>query len=136
MEAQPNNSFKIQTIQIKKFDFCQTEKLIKNKQIKLEQTIEANARKDDNQYAIQVNIGLLAKQDEKTLFYVKSIIIATIEVEANFQEDYLNNMVAIIYSYLRPMVAQMTAMAKLPLLDLPPMNLENFKVTIEENPKN
>ena len=131
MEAQPNNSFKIQTIQIKKFDFCQTEKLIKNKQIKLEQTIEANARKDDNQYAIQVNIKLLAKQDEKTLFYVKSIIIAIIEVEANFQEDYLNNMVAIIYSYLRPMVAQMTAMAKLPLLDLPPMNLENFRVTIE-----
>lgn len=131
MEAQPNNSFKIQTIQIKKFDFCQTEKLIKNKQIKLEQTIEANAKKDDNQYAIQVNIKLLAKQDEKTLFYVKSIIIAIIEVEANFQEDYLNNMVAIIYSYLRPMVAQMTAMAKLPLLDLPPMNLENFRVTIE-----
>ncbi|EAI5592822.1 hypothetical protein B6463_08535 [Campylobacter jejuni] len=131
MEAQPNNSFKIKTIQIKKFDFCQTEKLIKNKQIKLEQTIKANAKKDDNQYAIQVNIKLLAKQDEKTLFYVKSIIIAIIEVEANFQEDYLNNMVAIIYSYLRPMVAQMTAMAKLPLLDLPPMNLENFRVTIE-----
>jgi len=131
MEAQPNNSFKIKTIQIKKFDFCQTEKLIKNKQIKLEQTIKANAKKDDNQYAIQVNIKLLAKQDEKTLFYVKSIIIAIIEVEASFQEDYLNNMVAIIYSYLRPMVAQMTAMAKLPLLDLPPMNLENFRVTIE-----
>lgn len=131
MEAQPNNSFKIKTIQIKKFDFCQTEKLIKNKQIKLEQTIKANAKKDDNQYAIQVNIKLLAKQDEKTLFYVKSIIIAIIEAEANFQEDYLNNMVAIIYSYLRPMVAQMTAMAKLPLLDLPPMNLENFRVTIE-----
>lgn len=39
-------------------------------------------------------------------------------------------MVAIIYSYLRPIVLQMTVMAKLPPLDLPPANFENFKVGI------
>lgn len=134
MRAQSNNSFKIKTIQIKKFDFCQTKKLTKNKQIELKQRIKANAKKNDNQYAIQVNINLLAEQGEEKLFHIKSIFVAIIEVEAaNFQEKYLNNMVAIIYSYLRPIVAQMTAMAKLPTLDLPPMNFEGFKVTIEKN---
>lgn len=130
MGVQPS-SFEIKTIQLKKFDFEQTGELRKKINLNLSQGIGAIAKKESkNQYNIQLNVDLFFKQENKEVFYIQSAILSIIEVSDNFEEALLNNMVAIMYSYLRPMVAQMTVMAKLPPLDLPPVSFEEFKVKI------
>lgn len=132
MGVKRHNSFKIKIIQLKKFDFKQTGELRQKNKISLNQGIGAVARKSKNQYTIQLNVDISFGQEKSEVFYIQSAIIGVIEVESNFEENSLNNMVAIMYSYLRPMVAQVTVMAKLPPLDLPPANFEDFKVKVEK----
>lgn len=134
MSIKSHNTFKIKTIQLKKFDFEQTGKLVadKKKEINLEQKIGAIAKQETtNIYIIQLNANIFFKQNEQDLFFIKAIIIGAIEVGKDFEEKSLNNMVAIMFSYLRPIVAQMTVMAKLPPLDLQPANFEKFEVKVE-----
>ena len=130
MGVQPS-SFEIKTIQLKKFDFEQTGELKREISVNITQRIGAIAKKEsENQYNIQLDVDLSFKQKSEEVFYIQSVIVSIIEVSDNFEEALLNNMVAIMYSYLRPMVAQMTVMAKLPPLDLPPVSFEEFKVKI------
>lgn len=130
-QVQPSNVFQIKTIQVGEFNFKQVGKLGKGKAIDIRQGVGAVAEKDKNTYTIQSNIDISLLQGEQEIFYIKSAIVGVIGVESNFDEKFLNNMVAIMYSYLRPLVAQMTVMAKLPPLDLPPLNFENFKVNVK-----
>lgn len=134
MSIKSHNTFKIKTIQLKKFDFEQTGKLVvdKKKEINLTQKIGAIAKQENtNSYILQLNVDMAFKQDEQDLFFIDSVIVGAIEVGKNFDEKLLNNMVAIMFSYLRPIVAQMTVMAKLPPLDLPPVSFEEFEVKVE-----
>lgn len=134
MSIKSHNTFKIKTIQLKKFDFEQTGKLVadKKKEINLKQKIGAIAKQENtNSYILQLNVDMAFKQDEQDLFFINSVIVGAIEVGKNFDEKLLSNMVAIMFSYLRPMVAQMTVMAKLPPLDLQPVNFEEFEVKVE-----
>ena len=134
MSIKSHNTFKIKTIQLKKFDFEQTGKLVvdKKKEINLTQKIGAIAKQENtNSYILQLNVDMAFKQDEQDLFFIDSVIVGAIEVGKNFDEKLLNNMVAIMFSYLRPIVAQMTVMAKLPPLDLQPVNFEEFEVKVE-----
>ena len=134
MSIKSHNTFKIKTIQLKKFDFEQTGKLVvdKKKEINLTQKIGAIAKQENtNSYILQLNVDMAFKQDEQDLFFIDSVIFGAIEVGKNFDEKLLNNMVAIMFSYLRPIVAQMTVMAKLPPLDLQPANFEEFEVKVE-----
>lgn len=136
MSIKSHNTFKIKTIQLKKFDFEQTGKLVadKKKEINLEQKIGAIAKQENtNSYILQLNVDMAFKQDEQDLFFIDSVIVGAIEVGKNFDEKLLNNMVAIMFSYLRPIVAQMTVMAKLPPLDLQPVNFEEFEVKVEKS---
>ncbi len=134
MSIKSHNTFKIKTIQLKKFDFKQTGKLVadKKKEINLKQKIGAIAKQENtNSYILQLNVDMAFKQDEQDLFFINSVIVGAIEVGKNFDEKLLSNMAAIMFSYLRPMVAQMTVMAKLPPLDLQPVNFEEFEVKVE-----
>lgn len=131
-QVQPSNVFQIETIQVKEFNFKQVGSLGKGKSIEIKQGVGAIAEKDKNTYIIQSKIDILFLQSEKEIFYIKSAIVGVISVGKNFDEKFLSNMVAIMYSYLRPLVAQMTVMAKLPPLDLPPLNFENFKVSVKD----
>ena len=130
--VQLNDSFKIKSIQVKKFNFEQTAELGNEEKIDLEQSIGAIAKEIKNGYIVQANIDIYFRQNKNEIFTIESIIIGIIEVQDNFNTDFLNNMVAMLYSYLRPLAAQMTTMAKLPPLDLPPLNFEKFKVKIEK----
>lgn len=131
-QVQPSNVFQIETIQVKEFNFKQVGSLGNGKSIEIKQGVGAIAEKGENTYTIQSNINVSFLQGGKEIFYIKSAIIGVIVVEPNFDEKFLNNMVAIMYSYLRPLAAQMTVMAKLPPLDLPPLNFENFKVSVKD----
>ena len=131
MGVQQLNIFTIETIQLKKFDFEQTGALREESEIGIHQKIGAIAKKESaNRYFIQLDINLSSKQEDLEVFRIQAAIISIIEVSDNFEETLLSNMVAIMYSYLRPMVAQMTVMAKLPPLDLPPVSFEEFEVKI------
>ena len=134
MSIKSHNTFKIKIIQLKRFDFEQTGKLVadKKKEINLKQKIGAIAKQENtNSYILQLNVDMAFKQDEQDLFFINSVIVGAIEVGKNFDEKLLSNMAAIMFSYLRPMVAQMTVMAKLPPLDLQPVNFEEFEVKVE-----
>ena len=128
MSMQPNTSFKIKTIQLRKFDFEQTKGLENGNLLELEQGIDARYKKNKNLYTIFVGTTLEIKQEDILIYTVKSVIMSEIEVIERFDPQLLNNIVAILYSYLRPMVAQVTVMAKLPPLDLPPMNFTDLKM--------
>lgn len=132
MQFQNDVAFQIKTIQIQKFDFEQIDRLVPKKQIAVQLGVGSIAeKKDKNTYIIQTDIDISFLQTEKKVFYIKFSIIAIIAVEPNFDEKFLNDMVAIMYSYLRPLAAQMTVMAKLPPLDLPPLNFDNFEVKVK-----
>lgn len=136
MGVQQHDVFNIETIQLKKFNFEQIGALKEDNEISLKQRIGATAKKEsENQYFIQLDVDLSSMQGDVKVFYIHSVIVSIIEVNDHFDESLLNNMVAIMYSYLRPMVAQMTVMAKLPPLDLPPVSFEEFEVKITNNKK-
>ncbi|CAM3425438.1 hypothetical protein LS74_010225 [Helicobacter magdeburgensis] len=134
MGMQPSGAFRILGIQVKQFDFKQVGELLSLKyaKIKLGYSIKACAEKIDNNYILVVWTNLTAKQKENDVFYIKSTIMGKIAVQDGFQQEALKNMTAIIYSYLRPLVAQMTTMSKLPPIDLPPANFEDFEVELKE----
>lgn len=123
-------------IQIHKFYFEQVGKR-DDKPKKIIQNIDAVALQDGNAYIVQLEVNLQIGEDDNKLFIVEAILGCVIEfLDSNKEnEKYLNNVIAILYSYLRPLVAQMTVMAKLPPLDLPPLNFENIKIKIERKEK-
>lgn len=138
--VQHNDSFNIVAIEIKKFIFEQTSPLGQESEINIEQSLGAVTQKnviDDSivEYSIRVDTDIHFKQKEKEIFYIDSSIFSVIKTNINFNEKLLNNVVAIMYSYLRPLVAQMTTMAKLPPLDLPPANFENYEVKVVDSKK-
>ena len=127
---QVNNDFKILSIQLKKFNFEQFLPCDDNIEFTLSYGSNAQYKKIVTQYDVVFVCELELKQNESLVFSVDSVISTKIEASENFDEKYLHNIVAIMYSYLRPMVAQVTVMAKLPPLDIPPMNFS--KIVIEE----
>ena len=135
MPMQVNSSFKIKSIQLRKFDFDQVDGLENDSRLKLEHGIDARYKKDKNIYTVFVGTKLEMKQEEKPIYTVNSMILGHIEVGEGFDPQSLNNIVAILYSYLRPMVAQVTVMAKLPPLDLPPMNFTDLTVEKIKEPE-
>lgn len=127
---QHNSSFKLLAIQLIKFNFEQVGQLkaVEHIALSLTQSISTGFEKDKNIYKVILNLDLKMLQDEHTIYIVESAILSQIEVPDDFDEKFLKNVVAMLYSYLRPMIAQVTVMAKLPPLDIPPINLSGIEV--------
>ena len=125
---QANNDFKILSIQLKKFVFEQFSPYDDNIELTLSYGSDAKYKKIVTQYDVVFACKLELKQEESLIFSVDSVISTKIETSENFDKKYLHNIVAIMYSYLRPMVAQVTVMAKLPPLDIPPMNFSKIVI--------
>ena len=122
--------FQINTIQLFAFQFVK--KHIENKdKTKNNIQIEAKKKKNkDSEIDIVTKINIDFQYTQTRMISCEAIFISCIKKKKKFDERYLNNVVAIIYSYLRPIVAQMTIMAKTRPLDLPPLSFEN--ITIKE----
>ena len=69
---------------------------------------------DDNN---KINIGA-----------IQAHVIGLFDYENELDEKLFPNLASILYSYLRPIVAQISVMAKLPPIDLPILNLSKIKV--------
>lgn len=126
------NGFQIKTIQFKKLDFERVEELREEIDLDCDSTISAVAKKNtENEYIIQLNVNLSFKQGDMEIFYIRLVMIGTVEVGNAFKESLLNNAVLIMQFYLQPIVEQMITIAKLPPLDLPFIDFGEFEVKIE-----
>lgn len=70
----------------------------------------------------------LEKEDRTIITTFDAVLSAVVEPLNNNEEidKLIKNIAAILYSYLRPLIAQMTVMSKLPPLDLPPLNFTDI----------
>ncbi|AWI34725.1 protein-export chaperone SecB [Helicobacter apodemus] len=126
------NGFQIKTIQFKKLDFERVEELREEIDLDCDSAISAVAKKNaENEYVIQLNVNLSFKQGDMEIFYIRLVMIGTVEVGNAFKESLLNNAVLIMQFYLQPIVEQMITIAKLPPLDLPFIDFGEFEVKIE-----
>lgn len=143
MQTPPNTSFKAITVQIREFSFKQINELNEySVAYDLVSDIKAEYVEESNNMLIMrmnilFNLHQLDSQENKSeLAYFSSDIRAGVLIQEDFNPKILNNVAAILYSYLRPLIAQMTVMAKIPPLDIPPMNLTGLKIDKVEALKN
>ena len=133
------SGFEIEYIKISSFSFQQYGSIDNDldKQLALGHSMNASAKEiESNKYEIQVIVDLQCSQGDNKIFTITSNLIGLFNVTHISNDDdkrlLLQNMVAIIYSYLRPIVAQMSVMGKLPPLDLQPVNFTQFDIAIND----
>ncbi len=82
---------------------------------------------EDNLILTELNIKIDLMMSDNILAHIESTIIGLFKFKNEFNERIINNIAAMLYSYLRPIVAQMSVMSKIIPIDLPPLNFSNLK---------
>lgn len=134
MSQQPKKSeFDIKLIKLMYLNFKQNEKEINKREIRVNMTMKAfYSRLAHNNIQLNLNIKIaLVQNNNLDIGTIDSTIIGVFGYKDKINEELMPNLVSILYSYLRPIVAQLSIMSKLPPIDLPIINLSNIKV-IEE----
>ncbi|MGH2267512.1 protein-export chaperone SecB [Campylobacter taeniopygiae] len=135
-------AFQISSIEIKKFNFEQNQEIKEDdiNEIKFNHTIGAIAQKKDNKekdkFLVQLDLNIKANNNNnKNIYNISTSIVSLIEFEVKDEQNefLLNNAVAIMFSYLRPMIAQITMLSGFPPYHLQPVSFEQFKVNIINN---
>ena len=133
--SQPSESaISIEYIQVDNFKFNLITNLMNNNieiandiGIKTGTNISYSKREDDNLILAELNIKIDLMMSDYILAYIESNIIGLFKFKNEFDERMINNIAAMLYSYLRPIVAQMSVMSKIMPIDLPPLNFSNLK---------
>ena len=133
--SQPSQSaISIEYIQVVDFKFNLITNLMNNNieiandiGIKTGTNISYSKREDDNLILAELNIKIDLMMSDYILAYIESNIIGLFKFKNEFDERMINNIAAMLYSYLRPIVAQMSVMSKIMPIDLPPLNFSNLK---------
>ncbi len=90
-------------------------------------------KKEENKLQFDLSVALRLHQnidvDKITdIGIIQSKISGIFIYNGKLDEKVFPNLASILYSYLRPIVAQISVMAKLPPIDLPIVNLSKIKV--------
>ena len=133
--SQPSESaISIEYIQVDNFKFNLITNLMNNNieiandiGIKTGTNISYSKREDDNLILAELNIKIDLMMSDYILAHIESNIIGLFKFKNEFNEKMINNIAAMLYSYLRPIVAQMSVMSKIMPIDLPPLNFSNLK---------
>lgn len=147
--TQPKLSeFSIGQIRVINFNFKQLNDVSNGDTIYLNTglTAEYIHQKESRKIQPVLSIQVIMSKGEKTdnvvddkndIAVFKGRIVGDVSYTADeLDEKILPNIMSILYSYLRPVVAQMSVMAKLPPVDLPILDLRNIVVRkIENNEK-
>lgn len=136
LQSPPENSvFSINEIKVVDFSFKQLDDISNSNHIYLDTALASNyihieSKKELNPtLSIEITMSSGTSLDnKKDIAVFKGKIIGSILYKDTFNEKLLPNIISILYSYLRPVVAQMSVMAKLPPVDLPILNLSDIKV--------
>ncbi|HEB9338046.1 TPA: protein-export chaperone SecB [Campylobacter coli] len=128
--------FKILSIEIKKFNFEQNGVLDDSGTINCKNNIGVIAhQKDDKKkdiFLIQLDLDIQADSGSESVYNISTTILSLIAFETKDEQNkiLLNNAVAIMFSYLRPMIAQITMLSGFPPYHLQPVSFEEFEVKI------
>ncbi len=142
LKQHENSTFSITEIKLVKANFFQKNNVINKDEIAINLNMGSfySTRKDiENsiQLNLSVDIELFQEDIDKnkiSIATIETIIVGIFEYKNDISEKLLPNLVSILYSYIRPIVAQFSVMAKLPPIDLPILNLSKIEVKhIEEN---
>ena len=133
--SQPSQSaISIEYIQVVDFKFNLITNLMNNNieiandiGIKTGTNISYNKKEEDKLILAELNIKIDLMMSDYILAYIESNIIGLFKFKNEFDERMINNIAAMLYSYLRPIVAQMSVMSKIMPIDLPPLNFSNLK---------
>lgn len=133
--SQPSESaISIEYIQVVDFKFNLINNLMNsdieianNIGIKTGTNISYSKKEEDNLILTELNIKIDLMMSDKILAHIESTIIGLFKFKNGFDEIMINNIAAMLYSYLRPIVAQMSVMSKIIPIDLPPLNFSNLK---------
>ena len=134
MLQQPKKSeFDIKFIKLISLNFEQNQKEINKNEIKVNMTMKAfYSRLAHSNIQLNLNVKISLEQNHNyDIGTIDSTIIGIFGYKDKINEELMPNLVSILYSYLRPIVAQLSIMSKLPPIDLPIINLSNIKVTEE-----
>lgn len=128
-----NSEFSIKFIKLVMLNFKQKENLFNANEIKLNLGLNSFFSKSlENNIQLDLGIRLKLLQEDNN----NNIEIGTIEAgisgifiyKNEINQKLLPNLASILYSYLRPIVAQISVMAKLPPIDLPVLDLSKIEV--------
>ncbi|EAI3897244.1 hypothetical protein BXA15_06340 [Campylobacter lari] len=128
--------FQILSIEIKKFNFEQNGVLDDSGTINCKNNIGVIAhQKDDKKkdiFLIRLDLDIQADSGSESVYNISTTILSLIAFETKDEQNkiLLNNAVAIMFSYLRPMIAQITMLSGFPPYHLQPVSFEEFKVKI------
>lgn len=133
--SQPNESaISIEYIQVVDFKFNLINNLMNSDieiandiGIKTGTNISYSKKEEDNLILTELNIKIDLMMRDNILAHIESTIIGLFKFKNEFDERMINNIAAMLYSYLRPIVAQMSVMSKILPVDLPPLNFSNLK---------
>ncbi len=95
--------------------------------IKTGTNISYSKKEEDSLILTELNIKIDLMMSDNILARIESTIIGLFKFKNEFDERMINNIAAMLYSYLRPIVAQMSVMSKILPVDLPPLNFSNLK---------
>ena len=133
--SQPNESaISIEYIQVVDFKYNLINDLMNNNieindeiGIKTGTNISYSKKEEDSLILTELNIKIDLMMNDNILAHIESTIIGLFKFKNEFDERMINNIAAMLYSYLRPVVAQMSVMSKILPIDLPPLNFSNLK---------
>lgn len=136
-QQQPNKStVSVKSIKLAQLNFMQKSNLINKDTIGLDLGFNTSYQKIKSENtSIQFNFGIQLKLSQKddnnnkiNIGVIQAYIIGLFDYENELDKKLFPNLASILYSYLRPIVAQISVMAKLPPIDLPILNLSKIKV--------
>ncbi|MBW5381891.1 hypothetical protein [Brachyspira pilosicoli] len=138
---QPKKStVSVKSVKLTQLNFIQKNNLINMEGIGIDLGFNASYNKLEDNNTIQFNLGIQLKlfqeDDNKNKIDIGIMqfhLAGIFYFEYNIDKALFRNLISILYSYLRPIAAQISVMAKLPPLDLPILNFAEINIDdIEE----
>lgn len=135
-----NSKFSIRFIKLVKLDFEQNKNISGMDEIETSLGLNSCFFKiPKKKFDIQLNLCMQLKLFENNdgnivnIGIIESEILGIFSCDGEINQKLLPNLASILYSYLRPIVSQISIMAKLPPIDLPILNLSKIEVTEIDN---
>lgn len=138
---QPNKStVSVKSVKLVHLNFIQKDNPINMENMDISLGFNASYNKLEDNNTIQFNLGIQLKlfqeDDNKNKIDIGIMqfhLAGIFYFEYNIDKALFRNLISILYSYLRPIAAQISVMAKLPPLDLPILNFAEINTDdIEE----
>ncbi|MEI0478551.1 hypothetical protein [Brachyspira pulli] len=140
LQQPKKSSVSVKSVKLTQLNFIQKDNPINMETMGIGLGFNASYSKLDDDNTIQFNLGIqlkLSQEDDSNnkidLGIMQFHLAGIFSFEDGIDKKLFRNLISILYSYLRPIAAQISVMAKLPPLDLPILNFSEINTdNIEE----